>query len=55
MTESNQIAKIRMLNLVSLIAEVRKKFEVVLVTSGAVSAGYTALKLDRKKQISKKC
>jgi glutamate 5-kinase len=54
LTESNQIAKIRMLNLVSLIAEVRKKFEVVLVSSGAVSAGYTALKLDRKKQISKK-
>lgn len=43
-----------MLNLVSLIAEVRKEYEVILVTSGAVSAGYTALKLDRKKDISKR-
>jgi len=38
-----------MLNLVSLLAEARKKYEVVLVTSGAVAAGYTALKLDRKR------
>jgi len=53
-TESNHIAKERMLNLVSLIAGVRKKHDVILVTSGAVSAGYTALKLDRKKHISKK-
>jgi len=35
-----------MLNLVSLIAEARKKYEVILVTSGAVAAGYTALKSD---------
>jgi glutamate 5-kinase len=54
LTESNKIAKIRMLNLVSLIADTMKQYEVVLVTSGAVAAGYTALKLDRKKQISKK-
>ncbi|QOY54378.1 glutamate 5-kinase [Candidatus Sulfurimonas marisnigri] len=54
LTETNFIAKERMLNLVSLIVEVQKKYEVVLVTSGAVAAGYTALKLDRKKQISKK-
>jgi len=54
LTETNSIAKERMLNLVSLIAETRKKYEVILVSSGAVAAGYTALKLDRKKQISKK-
>jgi glutamate 5-kinase len=54
LTESNNIAKIRMLNLVSLIAEAMKKYEIVLVSSGAVAAGYTALKLDRNKQISKK-
>lgn len=54
LTDTNSIAKERMLNLVSLIVEVQKKYEVVLVTSGAVAAGYTALKLDRKKQISKK-
>ena len=54
LTESNRIAKERMLQLVSFIAEVRKRYEVILVTSGAVAAGYTSLKLDRKKQIGKK-
>ncbi len=54
LTENNTIAKERMLNLVSLIAKLKKKFEVVLVSSGAVAAGYTALRLDRKKHIGKK-
>jgi glutamate 5-kinase len=54
LTETTGIAKVRMLNLVSLIAECRKKYEVILVSSGAVAAGYTALKLDRNQHISKK-
>ena len=54
LTENNAIAKERMLNLVSFIARLRGRYEVILVTSGAVAAGYTALKLDRKKHISKK-
>ncbi len=54
LTNRTSIAKERMLNLVSLIAKVSKKYEVILVTSGAVAAGYTALKLDREKHISKK-
>jgi len=54
LTETTTIAKERMLNLVSLIAEARKKYEVVLVSSGAVAAGYTALKLDRNAATSKK-
>ncbi|MBU1667739.1 glutamate 5-kinase [bacterium] len=54
LTNRTSIAKERMLNLVSLIAKVSKKYEVVLVSSGAVAAGYTALKLDRAKQISRK-
>lgn len=54
LTERNNIAKERMLGLVSLIAELKKQYEVILVTSGAVAAGYTALKLDRNKNISKK-
>jgi glutamate 5-kinase len=54
LTSTEDIAKERMLNLVALIVEVRKKYEVVLVTSGAVAAGYTALKLDRKKEVSKR-
>lgn len=54
LTENNNIAKERMLNLVSLIAELQNKYDVILVTSGAVAAGYGALKLDKRKQIGKK-
>lgn len=54
LTEKNEIAKERMLNLVILVAKLRKKFNVILVTSGAVAAGYSALKLDKRKQIGKK-
>ncbi|MDQ7084009.1 MAG: glutamate 5-kinase [Sulfurovum sp.] len=54
LTQDNHIAKERMMNLVSLIAEARKKYDVVLVSSGAIAAGYAALKLDRSKQIGKK-
>lgn len=54
LTDKNHIAKERMLNLVSLTAKLRGKFDVVLVTSGAVAAGYYALKLDKTKQIGKK-
>lgn len=54
LTENNNIAKERMLNLVTLIANLKKKYDVVLVTSGAVAAGYSALKLDKRKQIGKK-
>ena len=54
LTETTDIAKERMLNLVSLIAEARKKYEVILVSSGAVSAGYTAVQLNRNVPTSKK-
>lgn len=54
LTEKNNIAKERMLNLVSLVAELQNKYDVILVTSGAVAAGYGALKLDKRKQIGKK-
>ncbi|MCF6309341.1 MAG: glutamate 5-kinase [Sulfurimonas sp.] len=54
LTQNNNIAKERMLNLVSLIAKVKKRYDVILVTSGAVAAGYSALKLDKRKQIGKK-
>lgn len=54
LTENNVIAKRRMLNLVSFIVKLKQHYEVILVTSGAVAAGYTALKLDRNKVISKK-
>lgn len=54
LTENGTIAKERMLNLVTLIAKLQKEHEVILVSSGAVASGYTALKLDRKEHISKK-
>ena len=54
LTDTKSIAKQRMLNLVSLIVEARKKYEVILVSSGAVSAGYTAVQLNRSVPTSKK-
>jgi len=54
LTEITTIAKERMLNLVSLIVEARKKYEVILVSSGAVAAGYTAVQLNRSVPTSKK-
>jgi glutamate 5-kinase len=54
LTEKNRIAKERMLNLVTLIANLRSKYKVILVTSGAVAAGYSALKLDKRKLIGKR-
>lgn len=48
LTENGTIAKVRMLALVELIAELKADgYEVILVSSGAVSAGYTQLPLDR--------
>ena len=54
LADTTSIAKERMLNLVSLIVEARKKYEVILVSSGAVAAGYTAVKLNRSVPTSKK-
>jgi len=54
LTETTSIAKQRMLNLVGLIAEARERYEVILVSSGAVAAGYTAVQLNRKVPTSKK-
>ncbi len=47
LTEQNRIARERMQNLVDLIAKLRTSYEVILVSSGAVAAGYTELKLDK--------
>ena len=54
LTQNNQIAKERMLNLVTLISNLQSKYDIILVTSGAVAAGYSALKLDKSKQIGKR-
>lgn len=52
-TEQNRIAKERLAALVELIAQLHERYEVILVSSGAVAAGYTEIKLD-KSQIHNK-
>ncbi len=47
LTEQNRIARERMQNLVDMIAQLRDEYDVILVSSGAVAAGYTELKLDK--------
>lgn len=48
LTESEEIAKERVLNLVEFISKLKKVgYEVILVSSGAVAMGYTKLKLDK--------
>ena len=47
LTEQNRIARERMQNLVDFIASLRERYDVILVSSGAVAAGYTELKLDK--------
>lgn len=48
LTEQNRIEKTRMLNLVEFLVELMKEHEVILVSSAAVAAGYSKLKLDKK-------
>jgi len=49
LTEQNRVAKERMAALVDLIVKIKERgVEVILVSSGAVAAGYTICKLDKK-------
>jgi len=47
LTQDGAIALTRMQALVNFLVELREKYEVILVSSGAVAGGYTKLKLDR--------
>ena len=47
LTQDGTIALKRMRALVEFLVELKKKHEVILVSSGAVAGGYTKLKLDR--------
>lgn len=47
LTQKDAVALDRMQNLVDFIYELSQKYEVILVSSGAVAAGYTKLQLDR--------
>jgi glutamate 5-kinase len=53
LTEQNRIARERMQNLVDLLAKLKERYEVLLVSSGAVAAGYTELKLDKSELANK--
>lgn len=47
LTEQSGLAVDRVNNLVKFLAELSNSYEVILVTSGAVAAGYTVLPLDK--------
>ncbi len=47
LTQDGAIALERMRSLVAFLAELKKEYEVILVSSGAVAGGYTKLQLDR--------
>lgn len=48
LSEQNRLVKDRMFNLVQFLVDLMKVHEVILVSSAAVAAGYTKLKLDKK-------
>jgi len=47
LSEKNMIAKTRMKNLVEFLSLLHDKYEIILVSSGAVAAGYSKIKLDK--------
>jgi len=47
LTQDGKIAVDRMMALVTFLSELKKNSEVILVSSGAVAAGYTQIQLDR--------
>lgn len=47
LSEQNRIAKNRLADLVEFISKLHDKYEVILVSSGAVAAGYSKIRLDK--------
>ncbi len=47
LSQDGELARDRIANLVSFLADLGEKYEVILVSSGAVAAGYSKLKIDR--------
>ena len=47
LTEQTRLARDRISNLVEFLVDLKKKYEVILVSSGAVAAGYSKLKIDK--------
>lgn len=48
LSEQNRLAKERIDSLVAFVCELSEQYEVMIVSSGAVAAGYTEMKLDKK-------
>jgi glutamate 5-kinase len=48
LTQNSKIAHRRLDNLVEFISNLKQKYDVILVSSGAVAAGYTQVQLDKK-------
>lgn len=48
LSEQNRLEKTRMLALVEFLVELMKNHEVILVSSAAIAAGYSKLKIDKK-------
>ncbi len=47
LSENSMIAKERLSNLVEFLSKLSNRYEVILVSSGAVAAGYSKIKLDK--------
>ncbi len=47
LSEDGKLARDRISNLVSFLRELKDQYEVILVSSGAVAAGYSKLKIDK--------
>lgn len=47
LTEQTRLARDRITNLVEFLADLSKEYDVILVSSGAVAAGYSKLKIDK--------
>ena len=53
LTDANGIVEKRLENLVLLLAKLNQKYEVILVSSGAVASGYSELQLDKSSIVNK--
>lgn len=49
LSEENELCDERILNLAQLISNLMQKYQVILVSSGAIAAGFSKLKLDKSK------
>ncbi len=47
LSEQNRLARDRISNLVDFLADLHRRYEVIFVSSGAVAAGYSKLKIDK--------